>query len=160
MPEFARISGVPETDSFTFRDGEIFYVIQFLFRSLCRQCFGCAFFSLGVGSHDKKGVDGHTHDGRDKVDRCEHQADDGEYKRGLCFARVLSRTAGQNSFREGKSSNFHSLRGGIIAQLGSYFGDLSASVFCLRPHYNIDTITKVSHEKDMFYTPDFISIEY
>ena len=84
MPEFARISGVPETDSFTFRDGEIFYVIQFLFRGLCRQCFGCAFFSLGVGSHDKKGVDGHTHDGRDRrtsandrpgqVDRCEHQA--------------------------------------------------------------------------------------
>ena len=74
---------------------------------LCRQGFGCAFFSHSVGRHDKKDVDGHTHDGRDRRTAAndQHQADDGEYKRGLCFARVLSRTAGQNSFREGKAAH-------------------------------------------------------
>ncbi len=105
----------PETDSFTFQAGDIFYVIQFLFLGLCRQGFGCAFFSHSVGRHDQKDVNCHTHEARDRgaaandrvdhVARREHQADDGEDKRGLCFARVFCRTAGKNSFREGKAAH-------------------------------------------------------
>ena len=73
------------------------------------------FFSQGVGRHDKKGVDDHAHQGRDRrtasedrvdqVDRREHQADDGEDKRGLCLGGVLCRTAGENSFREGEDAH-------------------------------------------------------
>ena len=50
----------------SFRDGEIFYVIQFLFRGLCRQGFCCAFFSHSVGRHDQKDINCHAHEAGDR----------------------------------------------------------------------------------------------
>ena len=101
----------PQWKSSSLRAGSMYFA-----EGLCRQLF-FACFSQGVGRHDQKDVDGHTHEAGDRrtaandrvdhVARREHQADDGEDKRGLCFARVLCRPAGKNSFREGKAGKTH-----------------------------------------------------
>ena len=78
-------------------------------------CSG-GYFSQGVGRHDKQAVDGHTHEGgggrtaagdrEGQVERCEHQADDGEDKSGLSLARVLCRAAGKNAACKREAAKF------------------------------------------------------